>query len=417
MIRHLRVQLHGRDIGDLVDDGGAVRFRFRPEYWRMRDRPVLGRWFEDGDPDEVYSGRRGDLPPFFQNLEPEGVLARELRERFGLGGERLALLGVTGPDLAGAMQLVPERPVRRRAIAVVQQLDAPKSGAFSIAGVQMKLSVQVAQGERVTLPAPGELGDCILKVPPRKRMRHASENEHATMQWAGRAGFDVAHTWVLDADHVTGVYRKAQRPVLVVERFDRGPQGAIHQEDLAQALWLYAAHKYPEDRTQDGLEPHGWDDASRRRRAFGTEHATLARWVRALLGEAGALEFLRRVVLTIATGNGDAHLKNWSLLYTHRQRPVWSPLYDQVSTIAWQDNTLALALFGDRSFRHIHLDTLVRLGGAAGLDAQRSEHLVSETLRSLKGSWQQGLHYPADHARRLVGHWRRVPVLRDHGPL
>ena len=32
-------------------------------------------------------------------------------------------------------------------------------------------------------------------------------------------------------------------------------------------------------------------------------------------GEAGTVEFVRRLVFNALIGNGDAHLKNWSLIY------------------------------------------------------------------------------------------------------
>ena len=54
-------------------------------------------------------------------------------------------------------------------------------------------------------------------------------------------------------------------------------------------------------------------------------------------GEAQAIRFAQRVGFVIATGNGDAHLKNWSFAWGSADRPVLSPCYDFVSTITWSE--------------------------------------------------------------------------------
>ena len=53
------------------------------------------------------------------------------------------------------------------------------------------------------------------------------------------------------------------------------------------------------------------------------------------------------------TGNGDMHLKNWSLLYPGDGRtPKLSPVYDVLSTIPYiPKDGLALSLAGEKSFK------------------------------------------------------------------
>ncbi|MEQ1502245.1 MAG: HipA N-terminal domain-containing protein, partial [Myxococcota bacterium] len=84
MTTQLEVALHGRVVGELVEDGREATFRFTRAYWSEIDRPVLGQWFEDGSSDELYRGP-GALPSFFANLEPEGGLARWLARKNQLG--------------------------------------------------------------------------------------------------------------------------------------------------------------------------------------------------------------------------------------------------------------------------------------------------------------------------------------------
>src|SRR5699024_3462943 len=89
-------------------------------------------------------------------------------------------------------------------------------------------------------------------------------------------------------------------------------------------------------------------------------------------------------------GNGDAHLKNWSLIYRDPRRPTLSPVYDVVSTLlyapAGEPEDLALSFFGDRDFAAIKLDHLRRLGtrlGAATDLVEIAEQTIDQALAHL----------------------------------
>lgn len=65
-------------------------------------------------------------------------------------------------------------------------------------------------------------------------------------------------------------------------------------------------------------------------------------------------EFIRRLVVNILVGNGDAHLKNWWVSYRDKVTPRLSPAYDLVSTIQYvQNDSLALNLGGEKRFESI----------------------------------------------------------------
>src|SRR5690554_7890214 len=49
-------------------------------------------------------------------------------------------------------------------------------------------------------------------------------------------------------------------------------------------------------------------------------------------GLADAQQLARRLLVNILLANGDAHLKNWSVLYSNRITPTLSPAYDIVTT-------------------------------------------------------------------------------------
>ena len=68
-------------------------------------------------------------------------------------------------------------------------------------------------------------------------------------------------------------------------------------------------------------------------------------------GDAGALEAVRRLALHIMIGNGDAHLKNWTVLHPQSGPSRLSPNYDLVCTLPYIPNdALALKLGGGKGF-------------------------------------------------------------------
>lgn len=148
----------------------------------------------------------------------------------------------------------------------------------------------------------------------------------------------------------------------------------------------------------------------------------LATVVIGMLGEPGYEEVVRRSALVIATGNNDAHLKNWSLLYRNPARPVLAPLYDQVASVAWSalDRTLALKLAGARDFGRVNADSFETLARKTGANVSRTQGAVRQTLESLRASWSRlhaDLPLPPEHKVLLRDHWTKVPLLRDVGAL
>ena len=75
-------------------------------------------------------------------------------------------------------------------------------------------------------------------------------------------------------------------------------------------------------------------------------------------------------------GNGDAHIKNWSIIYRAPNKPSLTPAYDLVSTVAWtqHDQTIDL-MAGTKRFDAIELDTFNAFFQRLGLSGQVREEL------------------------------------------
>jgi serine/threonine-protein kinase HipA len=124
----------------------------------------------------------------------------------------------------------------------------------------------------------------------------------------------------------------------------------------------------------------------------------------------------------VATGNGDAHLKNWSLIYPDKVQAAWAPLYDQVATVAWPetDRELSLKLRGVKKFGEVDRASFQRLADRVELDRSRLDPMIDETLDRLRQGWrelQKDLPLVSEHRQAVEEHWRRVPLLREAGGL
>ncbi len=400
----LEVRVYGELVGQLHRDREG-RTRFSPDAsWLARgQRPPLGLAFL-AQPEPRLAGT--GLPPWFDNLLPEfgsalrGRICRQLNLR---ESDAPALLRAVGHDLPGAIEVsgdadddegsmpepVPEGRLR-----------------FSLAGMQLKLSM-LRSDDRFALPARGQTGRWIVKIAG-ERFPELVEVEGATMAWASKASFLVPRHQVLSAEALLGVDRTliGQAPsVFAIERFDRKPDGSrVHQEDFAQALEIGASHKY--------------GDTGPRR----TSYDGLARLVRDASGPEAQGDFIERVAFVVASGNDDAHLKNWSFQWGHDHRPRLAPCYDFVSTISWPEfgwqrpggPRLALGLGRSRRFASLDLDRLDVFALRAEARDGRARFLGA--LERASAVWDQVSNAAPQRMREaIVEHWRCVPVLRYVG--
>jgi serine/threonine-protein kinase HipA len=406
----LGIGLNGTIVGYLTQTKeGQITFRFTDSYLSMPNRPVLSQSFED-DLTRTYSGSKRSLPPFFANLIPElGPLRELIESNLGVSADDdLALLEAVGRDLPGAVEIIRvddgDLPIQdslettnNYVETLEDNLHTEESGLrFSLAGVQLKFSV-LRNPDRITLPGRNQDGDWIVKLGS-TRFPFVVENEYAIMQWAKAAGFDVPECYLQDAKTVSIALKEHADfgdTVFVIRRYDRSLRHRIHQEDFAQVTGLRPALKYDHIKYEQcgGL-------------------------VKQLIGDDAYYEFIRRLTFAIASGNADAHLKNWSLLYLDGSQPSLAPMYDQVCTIAWEEikSELALKLAGTKNWFELNFLTRFELlAKRAGADPNRTVETVQETLSQLVYVWNTSNTpdlLPPDHARRLQEFWGRVPLLR-----
>ncbi len=379
-IRALAVLLHGRRVGVITRLAGDQQlFAFDESYLADSERPTLSLSYKGPGGSLVTRSRPyvARVPPFFANLLPEGALRHYLAEHAGVKPEReFFLLAALGGDLPGAVVATPIDDAGERAAAAVTAPDsAPDDSAppvlrFSLAGVQLKFSAILEATGGLTIPATGTGGSWIVKLPS-ARFPAVPENEFVMLALARAIGIDVPESRLLDVREIAGLPADAASlpgKALAVRRFDRGPAGErIHMEDFAQVLGLFPDDKYE-------------------RRSY----ANIAAVLRAEAGEQATYAFLRRLVFTVLIGNGDMHLKNWSLLYPDRRTAVLSPAYDFVSTVPYlPGDQLALGFGGSRSLAGVTRDQLRRFADTAHLPVSPLSAIAGETAQRTVEAWGQ----------------------------
>jgi serine/threonine-protein kinase HipA len=376
-LRSLAVLLHGRRAGVLNRLAGDQQlFAFDPEYADDAARPTLSLSFKGRSGALITAARpvMRRLPPFFSNLLPEGRLRSYLAERAGVNPENeFFVLAALGADLPGALTV---EPLDATGVEFDEPVVAPTAAPaadqghlrFSLAGVQLKFSAVTHPAGGLTIPARGVGGAWIVKLPS-TQYEAVAENEFLMLELARRVGITVPRTWLIAVSNVAGLPPEAARlagHALAVERFDRTPE-RVHMEDFAQVYGLYPEAKYQR-----------------------VSYANIARVLAAETGQAGTDEFVRRLVYSVLIGNGDMHLKNWSLLYPDTRTAVLSPAYDFASTVAYiPDDRLALTFGGSRALDGVTAEQLRRFTDKAALALTPVIRIARETAEATRSAWRQ----------------------------
>lgn len=373
------VLLQGGRIGSLLQRGDVARFVFAEDYWSSPGRQVLGLWFEDDPRRSPKAALR--LPPWFSNLLPEGPMRDWIARDQGVSiGRELELLLRIGNDLPGAVEVVRDTEGRVDPDLFEGDPTLPRSHIahaspwkFSLAGVNMKFSL-LREGDRLTVPGRGRLGDWIVKFPT-TGYPEVPSNEYSMMRFAAGVGIDVPAVDLIHRDALPELpqvmWPGGEEYALAVKRFDRGP-GAhrIHIEDFTQVRGWYSERKY------DGSFETVAALAFRRR------------------DREALREFVRRLTFYLLIGNGDAHLKNWSFIFPDGRVPHLSPAYDIVSTGCYYPksapDTLALKFGKKRHFERVVRNDFLHLQEKLQAESVDVMDVVDATLELFFAVWREG---------------------------
>ncbi len=346
--------------------------------------------------------RNHRLHPVLSNLLPEGslreLIAQELKVHVD---NEFLILSYLGADMPGALIATPMEPdevpdrilaAHGKAKAVKFNRDGPNK-MFSLAGVQMKFSMKEKEG-RYNLSMGNTLGDWIVKTPSTKHV-NVPLNEYTVMSLARLAGVDIPEFKLVDLDKLDNlppIKLPDEKQAVAIKRFDRQDSRRIHMEDFAQILVKYPHEKYGS-----------------------TNYEQIGRVIYEYSGDGmtDTQQLARRLLVNILLANGDAHLKNWSLLYQDQLTPRLSPAYDIITTSVYieGEKTYALNLGKTKKWYTVTSTNFQYWADRAGIPWWAIKPHLDDVVEKARALWSDALNeLPMDevHKDKLKIHWSNL---------
>jgi len=239
---------------------------------------------------------------------------------------------------------------------------------ISISGVQEKLSF-ILEKNRLRLTKEGEQGTYILKPIPRdlKKVDEVPANEHLTMQIAKQV-------YSLNTAENAMIFFKNGSPAYITKRFDVKEDGSkCGKEDFATL-----AGKTKDNAGVNFKYEYSYEEAG----------LLIQKYVSAWRIEIE--KYFSLVLFNFLFSNGDAHLKNFSLLESSKGDYLLSPAYDLLNThLHVDDSDFALdkGLFADdfksekyKKNGHPNKSDFEEFAKRIGVSENRTEKLLHQFL-------------------------------------
>jgi serine/threonine-protein kinase HipA len=325
---------------------------------------------------DPYDSMAGLLPIFEMNL-PEGGLKDRLRSRFAKAipeFDDLDMLAIVGSSQIGRLRFshedkisagMPEEDIEKMLtyrgsedlFAELLEKFAEYSG---ISGMQPKVLVrEMGQPEKVI-----RLGAThIVKSFNPAEYPELAANEAICTAGAVKAGLRTANVTLSE-----------NRNLLVVERFDRKHGKYLGIEDFCVLSGRRAHGRY------DG----SYEDIAKRITNFVTP-SQIAK---------AKEQFALMIAYACVVENGDAHLKNFSVIYEDTEATVsLSPAYDLVSTTPYlTSDTLALTMNGSKQFPD-RKSLLGFIREVTGRSEKSSGHLIDKAIAGAETAIDEAKEY------------------------
>lgn len=233
---------------------------------------------------------------------------------------------------------------------------------ISISGVQEKLSLTLEKN-KLRLTKQDEQGKYILKPIPRdlNLVTQVPANEHLTMQLASQIyGINTAANAL--------IFFESGEQAYITKRFDIKENGEKWgKEDFASLS----------ERSKDS---HGKD--------FKYEEISYQEVAEIIKKYVGAYQieiekYYKLILFNFLFSNGDAHLKNFSLLETSEGDYILSPAYDLLNTrLHVADTAFALkkGLFEDDTVRNPKGRDFLKFGTTIGMNTKRVDKIYNSFL-------------------------------------
>ncbi len=403
-VQALKLTLHDVFIGVLTHHSSNrnVLF-FNPEYVTAGEgRPtftLLQRMNDQYLQKSITSSQK--VVPVISNLLPESAMREWVAKSLKVDiNNDFALLAHFGANLPGALMLERLAPnkipdwVEEKNSGRIITVKTPTADDVSLAGVQIKFSGNKSKDGRYNL-RPSNDNTLIIKTPSTVH-RNVPENEYSSMKLAQAIGVIIPEINLvnLDAlDNLPDIQLPNEKYVYTIKRFDRveAQRGIsrIHMEDFAQITELYPHEKY------DGVN-------------YEIIGGVIYRYSEQPLED--IQQMARRLLANILLGNGDAHLKNWSMIYPDKIGAVLSPAYDIVSTMVYMPGECEVAfnMGKEKNWYKLNMAHFELWAKRMEVRWPAVKAHLQDAMNSARTSWPElleSLPMADNHKDKLKVHW------------
>ncbi|MBK5970278.1 MULTISPECIES: type II toxin-antitoxin system HipA family toxin [Thiorhodovibrio] len=315
-----------------------------------------------------YAHRR--LLPVFEMHLPEGYLLAVIKKHFGKLGisDDFALLSLLAPSLKGRVTLNERAHAATAELSLVDVLDSPSPDLFEalvqrfalnspLSGVQPKVLTPLL--DKATL----RVEDFVVKSWG-SDYPHLALNEWLCMRCLQEAQVEVPEFYLSEDERL-----------FVMRRFDRHPHGGY---------WGFEDFCVLQAKSRDEKYTGSYEQLAK----------SIMQFVSPAHRQRAMTQFFKAQLLNQSLQNGDAHLKNFGVLYSSMTDVRLAPIYDVVCTTAYIPKDMqALTLRGTKRF--VSLKEMQRFGiDACGLTLKQ--------IRQLTDECRQGLAWLASETERLL---------------
>lgn len=353
MSDELGVHIGGHRAGQVFQDTGEFVFRYHetapPDRFVSLTMPVRRK---------DYNHPR--LHPIFEMHLPEGYLLSIIKKQFTkiTDTDDFGLLKLLAPNIRGRVEYVQNNHLEKSPLHLDTLLHSDNPSLFeelvsrfalrsALSGVQPKVLAQLEN--KATL----QLDDFIVKAwgPDYPAL---ALNEYCCMLATKYAGIPVPEFYLSDDESL-----------FIMKRFDLKEDGrALGFEDMCVLQAKQREDKYTGSYEQIAKTIKIFTSPENKRPSLE--------------------QFFKILVISNALQNGDAHLKNFGLIYEHTASTRLAPAYDIVCTTAYIHQDIpALTLAGSKKW--VSRNRLEQFGmQACELTAARAGELYDECQKALK---------------------------------
>ena len=333
--------------------------------------------------EEAYSSEKTKC--FFEGLLPEGFSRKAVANWIKSDEEDyLSILSALGKECLGALRIVDENEVEeplgyeKLSLKKVKELAAEGATRSTRILMETHLSLTGASGKvglyydeennNWYLPKGNAPSTHIVKQ-SHVRFERIVLNEQLCMLTAKQLGIEVPESFIIN------VGKGADSEILyATKRFDRLMKGGkliddlpvpnrLHQEDFAQALGITPGEKYEKEKSGylqkmfEVIRENSVDPISEQTKLW------------------------KRICFNYLIGNNDAHIKNYSLIYSENLKGIsLSPAYDIVSTRVYNMTDEMSFYIGDElSINKVNRKSFETAASEAGLSEHMAMKIFDET--------------------------------------